>query len=483
MPDTSVPDPVGDTLVELLFRGTNALSIRDVLVVGSSIESVQAAIERYSNDQIGDGPTVTTVGQELTHTSVGSPSLDAEGMFLSERFNPDMSFDFVVGVSPRLNWSSLTDERRREIASLSPNVSPTDEWVNPGALYLDQSSHVLGQDGRAVIMTRRPFKTAEGVSEFRASLAPNVRDVEQLSPADYSELSEARIAVAIEASETEAYSVDDRASWADLSAVERRLARAAARRNPQITAAGIATQIENMDVYDADADASFVYFDLHYEDYDGSLIYDDAEERHGLVGYVSRAELNVESGKPVRQHTRDLSEDRCLDSDAAIDDVIQLLRDHRFAFLGRPTEPDGIVTRYDLNRIPVYHWLYDEFSRFEIGLRNILRQASVDESDHSGKIPGHGVGDLVPDRFANGQLSHLVSILQAEGLTQRVLPTEGVDTEASLEDLVVLRNAVAHYNPIIHTMTDRRTTGDPVRGAIQLEDEVTLLEAIIENLE
>lgn len=158
-----------------------------------------------------------------------------------------------------------------------------------------------------------------------------------------------------------------------------------------------------------------------------------------------------------------------------------MLSDYRFAFLGTPEDPTGIVTRYDLNKLPVYHWLYGEFSRFEIGLRDLLRTDGVDISNQDVTTVTAGGGDLVPDSFAKVKLSELVAMMRDAGLVRRV--RQGRNCAATLDDLVKLRNTVARYNTLVHMMSDRQTLDDPERGAQQLNEEVRLLLTVVENLE
>jgi hypothetical protein len=267
--------------------------------------------------------------------------------------------------------------------------------------------------------------------------------------------------------------------WADPGAIERELAESAAGGGGTDTsAAALSTAVEEMDVFAATADAPGVYLDMLYADYDGALVYDDPDALAGLAGYVSRAELRVTDGARIGDHAQPIPGRRCLDADAGMPAVVETLGADRFAFVGAPEDPDGIVTRYDLNRLPVYHWLYARFVQFEVGLRDRLRGVDWSADAAPGTLPSEGVGDLVPDRLSNAQLSTLLALVDDAGI--RIVDGSH---DATLDDLRALRNTVAHFNTLVHTMGDRRTIDDPERGAPQLAAEVRLLEDAVASLD
>jgi hypothetical protein len=159
--------------------------------------------------------------------------------------------------------------------------------------------------------------------------------------------------------------------------------------------------------------------------------------------------------------------------------IVRPLTDQRFLFPGQPESPDGIITRYDLNRLPIYHWLYDRFARLEIQLRELIRDSHWTYEDSDISLRNRGAGDLVPDRLANDKLSKLVDIIDEADLERSILSDIDV-YEATLDDLVKLRNAVAHYNVLIHTMSNQSTVDNEERGTTQFYQELTLLLDIIQ---
>lgn len=475
---TDLPAELADDLVELLFRDASALSIRDVLVVGPDAPALVAAVRRHADEALGEGPTVhAPAGDHLDATPEGVERVD--GDFLGERFDPPDRFDFVLGTTPTVDWAAVDAEHRREFASLSPHVRAADDDASWGLLYVERGRHHLAEDGRMVLLADRDLTTDDGASEFRGEIAPLVRDVEDVPPDRYPARPGAQLVAVLEPDEGDRYDVDERAVWADPGAIERELAASAAGDGATDTrAAALSTPVEAMDVYAADADAPGVYLDMLSADYDGALVYEAPDERAGLVGYVSRAELRATDGAPIGDHAEPVPDRRCLDPDAPVPAVVETLGEDRFAFVGSPEDPDGIVTRYDLNRLPVYHWLYARFVQFEVGLRDRLRGADW-SADAVGAIPSEGVGDLVPDRLSNAQLSTLLALVDDAGIE----PVDDGAHEATLDDLRALRNTIAHFNTLVHTMGDRRTLDDPERGAPQLAAEVRLLEAAVEGLD
>lgn len=142
----------------------------------------------------------------------------------------------------------------------------------------------------------------------------------------------------------------------------------------------------------------------------------------------------------------------------------------------------GIITRFDLNREPFYLHLFDCFSDFEIGLRKLIRREAPDWEDTSGvRIHAQREEQLFADRLACGTLGDLIDIVESEGL-ERSIRTDLTGYDTTLGDLRKLRGAVAHYNPIVHTMGGSPTADTVERGAAQLAREYRFLDACVEGL-
>lgn len=88
---------------------------------------------------------------------------------------------------------------------------------------------------------------------------------------------------------------------------------------------------------------------------------------------ISRS-LTVEGTETIVEHAEPIPTERCLDAAVSLDTLLIKLGQYRFCFVGESTDPDGLITRYDLNKFPVYHQLYDQLAHFEIGLRQLIRE-------------------------------------------------------------------------------------------------------------
>lgn len=143
---------------------------------------------------------------------------------------------------------------------------------------------------------------------------------------------------------------------------------------------------------------------------------------------------------------------------------------------------EGIVTRFDLNRLPMFLHLFDCFSELEIGLRNLIREEFPDWEERTDIYIGtRGSQELHRDRLSTAKLSTLVNIVtECDG--EHLIRRDIAGYSVSLDDIVNLRNAVAHYNPIVHTMGGGSTLDSEVRNAAQLQKEYQFLNDCIAGL-
>lgn len=472
------PAGVADEMVEILFRESPPFNFKDLLLIGTHIEELDTAIDRYVSSDTGDRPTIHTVsalGSDCNLDTITGPTTD--GPFLSESFAPEQTFDYILGIPPHIPWDELDLERKREVAGFSPHIEPEETQVEPGVLYLDRVGPLLEPGGRAAILAETQLKVGDQYVGFRSDIIEEVRDVEAVDH-QYEQFEKPWFILALENGGSTPFDIDNRAQWADPTEIEHQLSTTATHSRKQITAEDIMTPLSEMELYSSDDDAPMVYLDMLYEDFDGSLVYEDSSTREGLVGYVARPELTFIEAQSIETHTEPLTTERCIPLNAPIDNIVRELTDQRFLFPNQPEDPAGIITRYDLNRLPIYHWLYDRFARLEIQLRELIRDSHWTYEDSNIQLRGRGVGDLVPDRLANDRLSKLVDVIDEADLRQSI--RRDIDMyDATLDDLVELRNAVAHYNVLIHTMTDRPTSDDDERGTTQFYQELTLLLDII----
>ncbi len=224
-----------------------------------------------------------------------------------------------------------------------------------------------------------------------------------------------------------------------------------------------------------DDDVHDVYLTLIRNDYDAAPVRD--RESGDCLGLVSKAELTgADTGTLADGYIREIDEDRLVPVTASFDETLKRLRERRFCLVGTNDDVRGIVTRFDLNNMEVYFHLYAKFARFEIGLRNFIRDYGIDWED---ALMDAGIGwkdikernekyseksEVAQDVLDTLLLSDLIKIVEYSTVSEAIgfeQSNLGVRPSA-INDL---RVSVAHYQPLIHTMdtmswTRQRTTGD-----------------------
>lgn len=483
-----IPTSVADQMVSLLFDDSLTLKFDDILYAASESGELVDAVYRYCEQRSLDPPSGVALtrnpetARDLREQYADEDLVVRATNILSEDSELDRSFDFVVGDPPAIEWRELDDERRREYASSLSSVRPDDSDVDSDSLHIERSLQFVKPHGRGVFLTTTNLTVGDTASSARDYLAPLVNDIVRVPTDGTGASDESQVITVLTGEGQGEYQPDARVNKPDPETIESQLVAAANETASRRTAEAIMTPIDELDVVSADRDAASVYFELFYEDYDTTLVYEAPAERDQLRGFVSRAELKVEGGETIEEHTESIPPARCLDPDAGIDTLLPKLGLYRFCFVGTPSEPVGLVTRYDLNKLPIYHQLYDQLARFEIGLRHFIRENAPDwESQTTVTLGVYGSGELVPDRLTTAQLRDLIQIVRDLDLHTE-LGVNLSEHKASLHDIATLRNAVAHYNPIVHVMGSRPTDDDPERGAPQLATEYHLLTACLEEL-
>lgn len=489
MGSNDLSEAVADRTVEALFDDAVVLRFDRLLLPWCRGVSLLEAVERYCAGRSMTPPKTTVLSTDEAVVDRLPEGVDGDyggeldvrqADFLAEDVDLSGPFDYVLCDPPQFDWEALPAERRKEYAASLSQVRPDDTDITGEELYVERSLSFLRPSGRGAFLVSSHLKRIDEPAAARKRLVPLVNDILPVATVTGARSDERLITIVTGPGEGE-YDPDDRVNRPDPSAIESQLATTASEIAADRTAGAIMTPIEEMTLYAAEADAAAVYLDLLSEDYDASLVYEEGSRPGQLHGYVARPELRVEGDESIVDHTTPIPPDRCLEPSAGLDRLIPRLGEYRFAFVGSPTDPAGIVTRYDLNKLPVYHQLYDQFARFEIGLRRFVRDRAPDWDDRVSGHGVHGARELVPDRLSTLQLSDLVDVVADLGLEDALVPTAD-SPRAELDDLVTLRNEVAHYNPIVHVMSSRPTAADPERGAPQLADEYELLSRCLESL-
>jgi hypothetical protein len=470
-------------MVELLFEETASTYRKRILYPGCGEGELIAAVERYFQDSTRDPPTGVAIDTneeyvETVREKYGDTVTVEKGDYLSADVRLD-SFEFVLSYPPTVRWGDLSGEKQQEYATSFAQISPDAARIHTGLLFLERSLHVLTEDGSGVFLTTRGFKTEERKGPFRTYLAPKVADVEQIDR-EYFEADIPHMLLKVNSPKSEEFDPSISTVRPDPSEVETQLMASASSPTISDPARRIATCFPDLDVYGTDDDAAFVYLDLYYEDYDAAFVFDDPEQVEGFQGYVSRAEMNIRGEGPVTDHILPLEDSDCIDPEDDVGTVIERLgRDgERFCFVGMPDNPEGIVTRFDLNKIPVYQYLYVLLARFEIRLREIIREHVPNwENETDVYISSTDVGELAPDKLSGGSVGDLLDILSKADEIGQVHP-DLQTYDADIRELKNLRDAVAHYNPLVHYMSN---DADSDWTAGDLRDRHTLLLDIVES--
>lgn len=472
------PDQLADRMVELLFEETRSTSSKRILYPGCGNGELIAAVDRYFEDKIKDPPDGVAIDTderclETVRETYGNQINVQKADYLSadDRLG---HFDFVLSYPPTVEWHQLETEVQTAYANSFGQLAPDSSGIHTGLLFVERSLHVLTDDGTAVFLIPSQFKTEELKGPFRGHLAPTIADVEQVDD-DAFESEIPHMFLKLNSPNATDFEPAESSYRPDPSNIEKQLLKSALPSSTTHTASQLATTYPELKIYSAEDDSGYVYLDLYYEDYDAALVYEDPNQREGLCGYVSRATMEIQGEESVSAHVTSLTQSDCIAPDATIGATIDRLgRDgERFFFLGDAANPTGIITRFDLNKMPVYQYLYILLARFEIRLRELIREHVKDwESETDVTIRSLHVGELAPDKLAGGTLGNLLDILSETNSTHLVHPN--LDSyDADLDDLKDLRDAIAHYNPIVHYMNN---DVDSTWTAGELRDQHRLLQ-------
>ncbi len=491
-----VPASLADELVALLFDETHPSGRDSILYPEPVGDELINAVSRYFEDKSFTEPPegVVVTPDPDVNDSIDAPHIveTVQEDFLGELTSLDSEFDYVLSATPRVEWGELTQRQQREYAQVSAQVKPGDEVVNTELLFTERGLHFLGDRGHAAFLTTTDLKTDEATNRFLAEIARDTEFVEAIDTGEYDSVSEPHMVFRVQGSGFSTRQHDNRRYQPNPTSVERHLFTAAGQPRADQTAQGIATGFDDLDLYAANAAASFVYFDMLYEDYDTALIVDGRTDdiisgtdvnTEDVRGFVAREEITLSEPGQINAHEKQLDENLFLAPDLPLSEILNVVGSDgtRFRYVGSPEEVHGLVTRFDLNKFPVYQYFYEMFAQFEIGLRRLIREEAPGWKDEVEEvyITSKGGPKLVSDELAEGKLRDLINIIQEIGLERSIL-TDIQGYEADIEQLNTLRSVVAHYNPVVHTMTDEGP--EDKRSAPQLQREHKLLADCISGL-
>jgi hypothetical protein len=385
-------------------------------------------------------------------------------------------FDYILCVPPATEWTALSSAQQEAIADTSAHVDGESAPPSLDILYIEKALLTLVADGVGVFLPQQSLKRDEALAPYRDAFSGQALDVEPVSATATD-----RMLVTVVGTEPTDFDGAQLSLQASPSVVETSLVTGAGRVASSLSVQDILMPVAEMDGYAVSDDAAYVYLDLLYEDYDAALVYDDGDSAD-IRGYVSRESMRPEAAELVGDLAQPMPRASWIPADAEIGTVIDRLGPTRFAFVGTPDDVRGIVTRFDLNRFPVYQYLFDRLAQFEIGLRNLIRDTIEDWRDYAtGPTGAHTGGDLIVDQLSQQSLGTLMTIITEAGL-QESIRADCAEFTVRFDDLRNLRNTIAHFDAIVHTMTDEPTLDERRRSAWQLRHEHALLTASIERL-
>lgn len=470
-----VPTDVADEMVRELFADGAPEHDERILFPGVGHGGLVEAVVRYCGRHGVDFPD--SVALETQEELVEQARIMFEEHPLEVRFLdflgelPDLGeFDYVVSDPPVRRLIDISPEVREDLAMRFDTIS-ADEPAQDEDLYLaffEQGLRMLAPDGRLVFVTP-DFTNKRGhsaIPELKRRLSTfHIEDIDE-SPVEtpYEGVDLDVVITTVAHAEPD----PEYASEVDFDGVQEALTVAY-----DIGVTDIMTQ-DPMSFYPSD-NVHDVYLTLVKNDYDAAPVREHGSE--DCLGLVSKADLTgADTGTLADGHTENIDEGQLIEVGASFEKLVDRLRNRRFCLVGSEDDVRGIVTRFDLNSIEVYFHLYAKFARFEIGLRNAIRDYGIDweEALIDGGVKWKDVKDrkqkysdkseVSKDVLDTLLLSDLIKIVENSELRD-ALGFEESELGVRPSAINDLRAAVAHYQPLIHTMdtmswTKRRTTGD-----------------------
>lgn len=471
-----VPTDVADEMARRLFADSDPEPDERILFPGVGHGGLVEAVSRYCDRNNLNFPE--SVALETRENLVNQLRKRFDELPLNIRHLsflgslPDIGdFNYILS-DPPVRDLSPDLEVREDLAMRFDTVSAD----GPGRdedLYLaffEQGLGMLAPQGRLVFVT--PDFTSKGghsaIPELKRRLTTfHIEDIDATpieSPYDQIELDVVITTVAHAEPDPEC------ASEVDFNGVQEDLTVPY-----HIGVADIMTQ-DPMSFY-PDDDVHDVYLSLVKNDYDAAPV----RERDSKVclGLVSKADLTgVDTGTLTNGYITEINESRTVPVTSSFDETLDRLRERRFCLVGAKDDIQGIVTRFDLNSMEVYFHLYAKYARFEIGLRNTIRDYGIDWKDAliDAGISLRDVRERSEEYSEKDQvaqdvldtllLSDLIKIVENTMIQEEIgLNKSNLGVQPfKINDL---RASVAHYQPLIHTMdrtprlwTKQRTTGD-----------------------
>ena len=226
----------------------------------------------------------------------------------------------------------------------------------------------------------------------------------------------------------------------------------------QCTAGDLATRDVTYKMVDEEAGS--VEQTMTERGYDVAPVHDGDQP----IGYVERENLSaVSDSASISDHISRITLDEIISTDATFADVLNALCEEPFYFLGGRNQVTGLLTRADLNTSPSYIHLYDRVSLLEEQLRDLVREHAPEWMDNSAVDLHPETRKTVRERYERAERANIeldpIDYTQFSTLAKVVWSIEDCwqhcdfrnseRAENYLDDVVGVRNAVAHSNLLV----------------------------------
>lgn len=473
----ATPPDVADKMVEYLFNNTLPDSDQRILIPGCGTGNLLDAIQRYCDTNETSIPHIVAIEidrERLTQAKQECHLPNVE--FFNRDFLADVSdletFEYIIANPPYIPWEKIPSERQKSYEYQFTTIAKMNKHhaYDMYVLFFEQSLELLTDSGRLAFIVPNTFATPASTPNPLANLLSEygVEEIDSVSVSDFETPIVPAIVVISDIDSFNQYkrqTLDWKTELANVT------------QTYPITVSDIMT--EELVTYSPTDNVKRVFFNLVQEDFDVIPIikidndscarYDLSHHQsrrllqnigdHSCIGYIHRRNLARTDSGAVQDHMEEDIEAKFVNANASFETLLDQLTRQRFVFVGDGHQLEGLVTRSDLNRSPVYFHLYSKIAQLEIGLREICREQQVEITDHldcrkvrSIKRKYRRSRQVVPDLYTCTTLGQLINLCEGVNLFDNIGIEQTIPSDVDIWDLNELRINIAHYYPLVHTM-------------------------------
>lgn len=477
----------GDKMVEKLFHNQLPDPDSRVLIPGCGSGNLIAAINRYCNTHSTAFPAITAIDiNNIVLEEAKDRFTDREIFshidFLNRDFLLNVSdlghFDYIVGNPPYMNWETIPESKQEAYAYRFETIARGEprSIADMYMTFFEQSLRLFKDTGRLVFVTPDDFTEPSSTPSPLAEILQDYTVEFEPLPVNFPDIDLSTVITTVTQRADSAPRYRERKlDWGE--ELDKLL------QDHDITARDIMTP--DPVTYAPSDQVLRAALNMIREDFNTIPVV--APDTGDCVGYIRRRDVHRASKGTVEEYMQTNPGNHTITEEAEFGEVLRELAGYRFSLVGVDHSLDGIITRFDLNRPPVYFHLYSKIAQLEVGFRKALRDRDVKCIEH---LKGtrtiqkryRNYRDVVPDAFACAGLSDLINIADSSGLLQELRSGMSIPREVNIWDLNTLRTHIAHYYPIIHTM-EEFVESDSQRTAYKLQVEYDLLTTYLNRLE